>query len=130
MKKTKILWLAAMGSALLTVTVLTSFNTPETSDGKTSARNFSGYVRGGDFIPDCGAQAGGAICPDNLCCSAYGFCGASYDYCGPGCQSGPCEGAPDWCPDGCADIGWGTRQILKCNCTYTGWFSSCNRWGC
>ena len=32
--------------------------------------------------------------------------------------------------DGCADIGWGTHQILKCDCSYTGWFSSCDRWGC
>ncbi|MBA0561384.1 hypothetical protein Golob_018220, partial [Gossypium lobatum] len=23
----------------------------------------------------CGRQAGGALCPNNLCCSQYGWCG-------------------------------------------------------
>ncbi|KAJ3691325.1 hypothetical protein LUZ61_020489 [Rhynchospora tenuis] len=35
----------------------------------------------------CGSQAGGALCPDNLCCSQYGWCGNTSDYCGEGCQS-------------------------------------------
>ncbi|KAF8765691.1 hypothetical protein HU200_008191 [Digitaria exilis] len=35
----------------------------------------------------CGAQAGGALCPNNLCCSKYGYCGRSCDHCGAGCQS-------------------------------------------
>ncbi|CAN6337668.1 unnamed protein product [Urochloa humidicola] len=35
----------------------------------------------------CGAQAGGALCPDGLCCSKYGYCGRSCDHCGAGCQS-------------------------------------------
>ncbi|CAN6328332.1 unnamed protein product [Urochloa humidicola] len=35
----------------------------------------------------CGVQAGGAVCPDNLCCSKYGYCGRSCDHCGTGCQS-------------------------------------------
>lgn len=34
------------------------------------------------------------------------------------------------CSGGCSDIGWGGRQIVRCNCTTTGYFSSCNRWGC
>ena len=38
----------------------------------------------------CGSQAGGATCADNLCCSQYGYCGSTSDYCGTGCQSGPC----------------------------------------
>lgn len=38
----------------------------------------------------CGSQAGGALCPNNLCCSEYGWCGSTADYCGSGCQSGPC----------------------------------------
>ncbi|MDR1371918.1 MAG: NVEALA domain-containing protein [Dysgonamonadaceae bacterium] len=38
-------------------------------------------------------------------------------------ESGSCSG-------GCKDIGWGASQILKCNCSYTGYFSSCNSWGC
>ncbi|OEL16989.1 Agglutinin isolectin 2 [Dichanthelium oligosanthes] len=35
----------------------------------------------------CGSQAGGAVCPKNLCCSQYGYCGIGADYCGVGCQS-------------------------------------------
>ena len=42
------------------------------------------------FAQDCGSEAGGAICEDNLCCSQYGYCGSTSDYCGTGCQSGPC----------------------------------------
>ena len=38
----------------------------------------------------CGSQAGGAVCADNLCCSQYGYCGSTSDYCCTGCQSGPC----------------------------------------
>ncbi|CAN6206623.1 unnamed protein product [Urochloa humidicola] len=39
----------------------------------------------------CGSQAGGALCPDCLCCSQWGFCGSTSDYCGDGCQS-QCDG--------------------------------------
>ena len=38
----------------------------------------------------CGSQSGGATCANNLCCSQYGYCGSTSDYCGTGCQSGPC----------------------------------------
>ncbi|XP_058780913.1 endochitinase-like [Vicia villosa] len=37
--------------------------------------------------PQCGIQAGGALCRDQLCCSAWGFCGSTPIYCGDGCQS-------------------------------------------
>lgn len=41
----------------------------------------------------CGRQAGGALCPGGLCCSQYGWCGSSDDYCLPSnnCQSS-CKG--------------------------------------
>ncbi|CAF3154469.1 unnamed protein product [Rotaria sp. Silwood2] len=29
-------------------------------------------------------------CPSGMCCSQWGWCGYGRDYCGPGCQSGPC----------------------------------------
>jgi chitinase len=29
-------------------------------------------------------------CAADLCCSRFGFCGTGGDYCGAGCQSGPC----------------------------------------
>lgn len=30
-------------------------------------------------------------CAADECCSRWGFCGVGKDYCGTGCQSGPCE---------------------------------------
>ncbi|XP_021800353.1 endochitinase EP3-like isoform X2 [Prunus avium] len=33
-------------------------------------------------------------CASDLCCSKYGYCGTSDDYCGTGCQAGPCKTAP------------------------------------
>ncbi|KAJ1385130.1 RlpA-like domain superfamily [Sesbania bispinosa] len=37
----------------------------------------------------CGWQSGGKTCPNNLCCSQYGYCGSTEDYCSPSmnCQS-------------------------------------------
>jgi basic endochitinase B len=35
----------------------------------------------------CGSQAGGALCANSLCCSQYGYCGSTSEYCGTGCQS-------------------------------------------
>lgn len=42
------------------------------------------------WAQQCGSQAGGATCSNNLCCSQYGYCGTSSAYCGSQCQSGPC----------------------------------------
>ncbi|RKP36931.1 hypothetical protein BJ085DRAFT_37345 [Dimargaris cristalligena] len=33
-------------------------------------------------------------CSGNLCCSQYGYCGSTAEFCGAGCQNGPCEGKP------------------------------------
>ncbi|PWZ19005.1 Acidic endochitinase WIN6.2B [Zea mays] len=49
----------------------------------------------------CGMQAGGALCPDCLCCSQWGYCGSTPDYCTGGCQS-QCIGS------GCGGGGGGT----------------------
>nr|ABY66958.1 class IV chitinase [Vitis pseudoreticulata] len=43
-----------------------------------------------------GALFGAAVaqncgCASGLCCSKYGYCGTGSDYCGDGCQSGPCD---------------------------------------
>ena len=35
---------------------------------------------------NCGCQPG-------FCCSKFGFCGKTSDYCGDGCQAGPCTGS-------------------------------------
>ncbi|KAF7827759.1 endochitinase A2 [Senna tora] len=41
----------------------------------------------GVFGEQCGRQAGGAQCGGGLCCSKYGWCGSTDQYCGDGCQS-------------------------------------------
>lgn len=33
-------------------------------------------------------------CSPNLCCSKHGYCGNGDEYCGEGCQSGPCNSSP------------------------------------
>ncbi|KAK7263017.1 hypothetical protein RJT34_30601 [Clitoria ternatea] len=35
----------------------------------------------------CGRQRNGAVCGNGLCCSQFGYCGNTNDYCGQGCQS-------------------------------------------
>jgi len=35
-------------------------------------------------------QAQDCNCANGLCCSQFGFCGSTSEYCGSGCQSGPC----------------------------------------
>jgi hypothetical protein len=44
----------------------------------------------------CGAANGGTTCANSLCCSQYGWCGATTAHCATGCQSayGPCNGVP------------------------------------
>ncbi|KHN00426.1 Endochitinase [Glycine soja] len=41
----------------------------------------------GATAEQCGTQAGGALCPNRLCCSKFGWCGDTDSYCGEGCQS-------------------------------------------
>ncbi|KAF2306331.1 hypothetical protein GH714_016476 [Hevea brasiliensis] len=41
----------------------------------------------GALAEQCGSQAGGALCPNGLCCSKFGYCGSTVDYCSNGCQS-------------------------------------------
>ncbi|KAJ1266583.1 hypothetical protein BS78_08G163400 [Paspalum vaginatum] len=40
----------------------------------------------------CGLQANNAPCPNCQCCSQWGWCGSTADYCGTGCQS-QCTGS-------------------------------------
>jgi hypothetical protein len=48
----------------------------------------AGVVPGNVKAQNCG-------CAANECCSQYGYCGTSNDYCGPGCKEGPCtSGSP------------------------------------
>ena len=42
----------------------------------------------------CGLQNSNTICGNwasGGCCSSAGYCGNTTEYCGPGCQSGPCD---------------------------------------
>ncbi|KAB8408222.1 hypothetical protein FH972_024834 [Carpinus fangiana] len=48
---------------------------------------FLAFLLGTSSAEQCGSQAGGAVCPNGLCCSQFGYCGSSNDYCGTGCQS-------------------------------------------
>ncbi|KAL6217961.1 hypothetical protein ACLB2K_011178 [Fragaria x ananassa] len=43
-------------------------------------------IRGGS-AEQCGNQAGGALCPGGQCCSKFGWCGTTPDYCSTDCQS-------------------------------------------
>ncbi|KAL4616457.1 hypothetical protein ACB092_07G200300, partial [Castanea dentata] len=45
----------------------------------------------GGLAEQCGTQAGGALCPNGLCCSQWGWCGTTAAYCDDGCQS-QCSG--------------------------------------
>ena len=45
-------------------------------------------------IDACGAHNASSVCATGMCCSQYGYCGTSVDYCGLGCQGefGVCNG--------------------------------------
>ncbi|CAK9161694.1 unnamed protein product [Ilex paraguariensis] len=43
-------------------------------------------------------------CAADLCCSQYGYCGSGNEYCGPGCQAGPCFSPPSSNGGSVADI--------------------------
>ncbi|EFJ04146.1 hypothetical protein SELMODRAFT_139127 [Selaginella moellendorffii] len=38
--------------------------------------------------PCCGRQGRGRRCNSGLCCSQFGYCGSTSEYCGAGCQRG------------------------------------------
>ncbi|AZQ55358.1 hypothetical protein D5R55_31425 [Burkholderia cenocepacia] len=64
------------------------------------------------FSQECGDQAGGQVCSNNLCCSQYGYCGLGGDYCGPQCQSGPCDGS-----SGGSGSGGSGGSVVACHAT-------------
>ncbi|MCD7447778.1 Wound-induced protein win2 [Datura stramonium] len=51
-------------------------------------------IGAGANAQQCGRQRGGALCSGNLCCSQFGWCGSTPEYCSPsqGCQS-RCSGS-------------------------------------
>ncbi|ONI27330.1 hypothetical protein PRUPE_1G080500 [Prunus persica] len=50
-------------------------------------------------------------CAPDLCCSQYGYCGSSEDYCGPGCQQGPCTGGGGGTPTTPSPSGGGGSSV-------------------
>lgn len=42
-------------------------------------------------LPELVLGQGQCGCASTDCCSQFGFCGQGRDFCGPGCQSGPCD---------------------------------------
>ncbi|PSS24489.1 Wound-induced protein [Actinidia chinensis var. chinensis] len=52
------------------------------------------YLAAGGAAQQCGRQAGGRLCDNNLCCSQWGYCGNTDEYCLPSnnCQSN-CKGS-------------------------------------
>ena len=70
----------------------------------------------GASAQQCGRDAGNALCRDRLCCSRFGFCGDTSEYCGTGCQSqcgGPATPSnPTPAPSGGGVGGIVTRQLF------------------
>ncbi|XP_051133029.1 endochitinase EP3-like [Andrographis paniculata] len=52
---------------------------------------FSLAIAAAFFAAALGQNCG---CAPELCCSRWGYCGNTSDYCGQGCQSGPCSARP------------------------------------
>ncbi|KAI1807368.1 carbohydrate-binding module family 18 [Daldinia bambusicola] len=81
-----------------------------------------------DISPDMtcgntGAGTKGYTCSDNLCCSQYGYCGNSTNYCATGCQEkfGRCSGSGgDGDGDGGDEGDGGTSPDLTCGNTGAG----------
>ncbi|KAL8159585.1 hypothetical protein V2J09_001122 [Rumex salicifolius] len=62
-------------------------------------------VAGPAAAQQCGSQAGGKTCANNLCCSQFGYCGSTDDYCSKGCQSN--------CAGGTAPSGGGSASNVR-----------------
>lgn len=82
-------------------------------------------IRGG-AAEQCGWQAGGAQCPQGLCCSKFGWCGNTADYCsGPNCQS-QCGGSS---PSPPGPTGGGVASLIS-SATFENMLKHRNDAGC
>ncbi|XP_044477605.1 pathogenesis-related protein PR-4-like [Mangifera indica] len=72
----------------------------------------------------CGRQAGGKTCANNLCCSQYGYCGSTDAYCSPaqGCQSNCNSGG------GSSGGGGGGESASNVRATYHFYYPQQNGW--
>ncbi|XP_052173082.1 endochitinase EP3 [Diospyros lotus] len=62
---------------------------PTKMNGLLGVMVVAGLLAGALLEPAAGQNCG---CAADLCCSQYGYCGTGEDYCGKGCQEGPCTG--------------------------------------
>lgn len=65
-------------------------------------------MAGTAFSQNCGKNG----CKGNMCCSRWGYCGTTNDYCGTGCQSGPCKAKPTPAPSGSGGLNDGPRGTI------------------
>jgi hypothetical protein len=72
----------------------------------------------------CGPSSANTKCPSTLCCSQYGYCGSTSEYCGNGCQGtfGVCGAVtPSVSPDGsCGGTSKYNCLVGQC-CSQYGW---------
>jgi len=80
-----------------TTKTTTKTTTTTTTTTKTTSSNSEPTVVSGDISTDgkCGPKNNNTICPNNGCCSKYGYCGTSDAHCGNGCEVnyGRCNGS-------------------------------------
>ncbi|ORX63257.1 hypothetical protein BCR32DRAFT_298491 [Anaeromyces robustus] len=83
-------------SATTTKKTTTTTKKVTTTTKKTTTTTKKANATNGKVSTDgkCGSNGNGTICPNNQCCSKYGYCGTTSEYCGTGCQSafGKCNG--------------------------------------
>ncbi|OUM63133.1 carbohydrate-binding module family 18 protein [Piromyces sp. E2] len=108
----------------------TSKTSKTTKTSKTSTKKSSTKKSLPTSYDKCGKDV--AVCADGYCCSKYGYCGKTDDYCKSGCQSeyGTCKSGssqkiskdgrcgPEYgrCPDNlcCSEYGWCDRTSDHC----------------
>ncbi|XP_022949792.1 endochitinase-like [Cucurbita moschata] len=66
----------------------------------------------GAAAEQCGRQANGALCPNRLCCSQFGWCGNTDEYCKNNCQS-QCGGSTPSPPPSTGGGGGSVGSIIN-----------------
>ncbi|KAH9919518.1 uncharacterized protein B0H18DRAFT_1122441 [Fomitopsis serialis] len=94
------------------------FCTPISSLGGNCTSNCNAVAECGQYAPPVNRT-----CPLNVCCSQYGFCGTTSDFCGVGCQS-DCNPVP---PTGGGDDISGGGATHRRIGYYEGWAVSSSR---
>ncbi|KAL2654282.1 hypothetical protein R1flu_022410 [Riccia fluitans] len=66
------------------------------------------------YAQRCGWQVGGAVCPNNKCCSEWGWCGLTSEYCNDKCQS-QCGGGSSGSRAIGVDFGQDSNELRSMN---------------